>query len=223
MFNRRLLWLLLLLTVQTGLSQTVLSPYELHYRGSLKGISATLVSRLEALPEQQWQLHNKASALFISFDETSRFRFQQQQLTPLHYQYRDEEIHFDWQQRQAQARDGDKEKTIALDQAVYDMLSYQIQLRMDLQQAPAFSQRDYWLASGTRVKQYRISREQITELETPAGRFKCLQVRMQRPGKSRYTRLWLAIDHAYMPVQMQRFEEDKAVYKVELTEYKDSP
>ncbi|WP_300320057.1 DUF3108 domain-containing protein [Accumulibacter sp.] len=114
-----------------------------------------------------------------------------------------ERADFDWPQRQV--RVGNKPPQ-ALRRGAQDLLSFHYQLGL-LPEVISGSMLS--IATGKKYEQYRIEVLGDEDVETPAGSFRCLHLRV--PGVST-TELWLAYDHRRLPVKIQHTDRDGAIY-----------
>lgn len=191
-----------------------LAPYELQYSTRIAGFSVTLVRSLEAV-DNACVLQQKASALIGSLTETSRFSVGDQWIQPLRYEYRNpfrksrsQDLRFDWES--AQAWQHGESSRIAITHGTMDRLSVQEQIRLDLQSnGPEALPKDYPVLDDDKLKTYRITYEAQETLETPLGKRPSHRIRQQRPGKDKYTLLWLSADAHWLPLKIQQIEDGK--------------
>ena len=217
----------LLLSVLLGLSFTAsateLLPYSAKYHADIDGWEATLERSLVHNAESdKWLLTNKASILFAGFEERSSFLFDQN-IIPISYQYnnklskkRNKSILFDWSQLKANTRKGKTDSQLTIPDPSYDLLSYQVQLRLDVLRNKDYEREVYTIVDAGRFKEYSIELLGEEWLETPAGKFETLKLEQTRKDKDRRTLIWLAKNWQYMIVKLQRFEGDSSDQLIEL-------
>jgi hypothetical protein len=84
--------------------------------------------------------------------------------------------------------------------------------------------RQYTLISGVRLKDYKVDMEGEETLQTPVGDLRTLRVRSSRvkEGSDRVTKLWLAPELDYLPVQMVHENDGAETMRMLLEEVKAS-
>ncbi len=114
-----------------------------------------------------------------------------------------EQADFDWTQMQVRVG---KRAPQTLNAGAQDLLSfhYQLGLLPELASGTVVP-----IATGKKYEQYRIEVVGDEDLQTPAGRFRCLHLRV--PGVAT-TELWLAYDRSLLPVKIQHVDRDGAIY-----------
>lgn len=114
-----------------------------------------------------------------------------------------EQAQFDWAQMLVQVG---KRPAQALDPGAQDLLSFQYQLGLlaDLATGSVLP-----VATGKKYEHYRLEVVGDEQLETPAGIFRSLHLRV--PGEST-TELWLAYDRSMLPVKILHTDHEGAVY-----------
>ena len=99
-----------------------------------------------------------------------------------------------------------------------DKLLVQLAAMIDLRRG--LQHMDYHIADGGKLKVFRYERQGTERLETPAGVFDTVRVVRARDDKEHETVLWTAPSLHYLPVRIQRRDEDDSLYQLELTEYR---
>ncbi|ARN72972.1 DUF3108 domain-containing protein [Oceanicoccus sagamiensis] len=215
--------LLLLLACSASINaDTLLKPYQAIYGTKLGGISAEMEQTLNKEAAGHWQLRSYASLLFASVEEQASFTEADNQLTPLSYRYnnklsskRNSELVFDPKQKTAVDRLHSK-KPLTLPDNSYDKLSFQIQLQLDLLKDPEFSQRTYHLVERKKLKNYQVKLLGEETLNTALGKFSTIKLEQRRPGKDKYTLMWLAKDWNYFLLRVVRIDEGEQEYQIDL-------
>ena len=209
-----------------------LKPFKAYYQAQFDlgiSLSGEVVRELKALPDGQWQLSMKASAIMARIDESSRFEISQQQLYPLHYSYqrkvfgkkKQRQQQFDWSAGNVLSSQTDRATTLPIDQNTHDKVSYQIQLWRDLD--AGLSEMHYQLVDGDHLKQLDFLRIGEEIVDTPAGRFETIRVERDRGDNSaRKTTLWFAKNLDHVIVKLQQIETDNKEYTL-LLERIDTP
>ncbi|MCM8596448.1 DUF3108 domain-containing protein [Accumulibacter sp.] len=114
-----------------------------------------------------------------------------------------EQADFDW--RQMELRMGNR-PVQALSPGSQDLLSYPYQLGLLGHLAPGSS---IPIATGKKYAAYQVEVVGDEDIEVPAGTFRSLHLRV--PGVAK-TDLWLAYDHAMLPVRIQYLDRKGALY-----------
>ncbi len=149
-----------------------------------------------------------------------------ERLRPLSYSYshsggktaRAVQLEFDWEHRLVRNTiDGDSWR-MAIPEDALDKLLVQLAAMVDL--ARGREHMDYHIADGGRLKVFRYERQGKERLETPAGVFDTVRVQRARDDKDHETVLWTAPALHFLPVRIQRREEDDSLYQLVLTEYR---
>lgn len=153
-------------------------------------------------------------SLFVSdtVKERSEFRKTDHRIRPLAYEYHqtggEKEKHyrmeFDWDTDTLEI--GNKDKTMALAANTQDLMTFQLQLMLDLQQG----KRDlrYTIADRKEVREYELGAAQPVETHTPLGKFATLRVVSKKTESGNQYKLWCAESLHYLPVKVQKVEND---------------
>lgn len=200
-----------------------LAPYQAVYGSNVGGIDAEMKQTLKKTDTDLWQLHNTISFMFIGFEEKATFIASGGDTTAQTYRYhnkisssRNSDLSFDWKNSSVMDREKDQRR-LGIPAGAMDKLSFQVQLRMDLlNEGENFKQKTYQLIDYNRVKTYLVSRLGEETITTSAGTFKAVKVKQQRPGKDRYTLIWLARDYDNFVLRIQRIDRGEADYQVDL-------
>jgi hypothetical protein len=160
----------------------------------------------------RWQLLSTAGVFSVDVSEQSIFSYHDGQIRPLLYQFtnplkkrRSYSLDFDWQQRRASS--SAENKVFALEENVYDKLSYQIQLQQDVCADPAnFSSESYPVIDHKRIKTYQLEWLAIEQQSTAVGLLNTVHLRQFRTGKAgeNDAHIWLAIDWQCLLVRMDQ-------------------
>ncbi len=81
-----------------------LKPHQATYTTDRAGFTIDMEQTLKPLADDRWQLRNYASLLFISVEESARFRIEDNTVVPLRYDYdnslnhdQSSKLRFDWE------------------------------------------------------------------------------------------------------------------------------
>lgn len=191
-------------------------PYEAEYSADMSGlpVSGSAVRRLKKEGDD-WSLSFEASTVLLSMKQESKFTVDNKgQIKPTLYtdkrnffgKSKTEQVNFDWKHNEALSRQDDKEYKFALEPGVLDDISYQLQLRLDLEKGN--KNLSYRVADRKRLdtENFVIEGEEI--LDTPLGKLATVRVKLVRENKNRQTWIWLARDWNYLLVQLRQLEKD---------------
>jgi len=179
---------------------------------------------LKALPNGQWLLSMKASAMMVRIEENSRFEILQQQLRPVEYSYyrkaftkkKQSSQLYNWSAGTATNTAKGRTSTVLLDNKTYDNVSYQIQLWQDLK--AGLSEMSYSLADDDHLKALEFNRIGEERINTPAGSFETIKVIRDRGENSaRKTTLWFAKHLDHVLVKLEQTETDGKQYVILLS------
>lgn len=202
-----------------------LPSYSATYSATKSGISANLKQTLKPINHNQWRLHNETSILFFSFEEEAVFSIQDNRIKPLIYRYdnstnssRSSQLAFDWQ-KQTVFDQLHSKKPLQLQEPAWDKLSVQAQIRLDLlRQGDAYQKEEYQQIDRTKLKRYTITRLKDEVLNTQLGPFDTIKLEERRDGRDKYTLIWLAKNHDYMILRLQRIEDGEVEYQIDLSD-----
>src|SRR5690606_26600660 len=176
-----------------------LVPFTANYASDYGMLSANGVRKLEKRSYGNWGFENRASALMTEVLETSTFALRERRVKSLNYNFRNPfnakrnlALTFNW--NKGEVSDAVHNETQALTGEVFDKLSYQVQLQLDVCTAPEkFGHRDYTVVDRGRLKTYRVEFIDRQQLRTKAGTLNTLHLRQFRPDKrdGKDTLIWL--------------------------------
>ena len=165
-------------------------------------------------------------SLFVSdvVTETSRFKVMDGELQSLQYTYehtgndkdKKENIRFDWDKHVAHSNEGGKQHTLPLTAGTYDRLLAQLAVSVNLEAGKTVG--EYRVLDHNEISIYHMQPQGDTDLKTPAGEYKVIDMVRKVPKKNRVTTFWLAPKLDYLPVQMQQTEPGKATISLVLTD-----
>ena len=202
-----------LLTTHSYAQQPI--AFKADYKAQIKGFSVKATRELKQVGQDQFELSFKASSWAAKINETSVFSWQDQQVQPQQYDYRQSafgkkkarSIAFDQQKQQITTLQDDQTNTLPLTEAVFDQLNYQLQLQMDV----AADKKDltYSIVRKGGLRQYRFEILGDEILETQAGELNTVKVKVIRENKDKVTYIWFAKDWDYLLVQLEQYEGEK--------------
>jgi hypothetical protein len=199
-----------------------LKAYEAVYTTMVSGFSADVKQSLSPISNNQWLLRNHVSILLAGFEEKAQFSESHGVITPLKYQYinkiskkRNSKLHFNPEKNNVIEQLFSK-KPLALPEYALDKASFQAQLRLDLDSQTNFTEKEYYLVDRTQYKTYTVRKLGEETITTALGKFTALKLEQRRPGKSKYTLIWLAKDWDYFLLRLQRFDRGSSHFSLDL-------
>lgn len=223
-------FVLLLLSYLLSLSafSTELLPHKATYTAKIKkGLSmkGAAVRELKQLKNGQWLYRFDVESMAANIKESTTFSWQNDQITPLNYQYklspflaskRKRKVSFNWQQKTARSSYKDKKWTLeAIPVNSQDRLSYQLQMLVDVKSGK--QDMIYPIVHKGKItdSHFRVLREE--PLQTALGTLNSILVEKVRADtKKRKTLLWFAKDHAFLLLKMNQTEKDGDEYEINI-------
>ncbi len=203
------------------------------YQLSVLGLPfAQAERRLERASDNEYRLSSHAQTTGVLswvrddvIKETSRWRFSDHQLQPLHYSFahlsskrqRHREISFDWDQLQARSSKDKEHWVLNLQPGTLDMLLSQLALTWQLLQNPTPTDFNYIIAHNDKVKTYRIQFNGEEELDTALGVLRTFKFTRRDPhNEKRSSVLWCAPKLHYLPVRIEHTEPDDDTVRAQI-------
>ncbi|SEG72144.1 DUF3108 domain-containing protein [Marinobacterium lutimaris] len=186
----------------------------INYRVDWKGFSLDSSRTLDQLEAGAWKAQNSSSLLFMGIEEQSRFHMQGGLIEPQEYSYerkglsKKHNVHLSFDRRgeyKVESPRGDDE--IGYEGRIYDLLSHQMQLRVDLACKPPQDDYNYTIARRKGVSDYRYRYVGEDSVETPAGTFEAILLEKGEEG-DKLEQIWLAPELNYLVVRFKHQEED---------------
>lgn len=190
-------------------------------------VNGKLEMALQDAGNGQYRMDYELKGLIGSVEAHAKGIFQDNNLRPLKFRQKIKgikqsrtDINFNWQQNILDVSEDEESEMLPLTERVVDPLSLHLLVMWDMQQDQI--PRQYTLVSGVRLKDYGIEMEGEETLQTPLGNLRTLRVRSTRvdPGSDRVTKLWLAPELDYLPVQMVHENDGEETMRMLLEEVK---
>lgn len=222
---RRLgLWLLLVFSLPAVAGSDGVNSFSASYqllRGGIPLGRMELELALDDHDNYRYRAHSYPvglAAVFRSDDivELSEGRIVDGRPVPRRYHYlktrknksREVTLDFHWEQQRVVNLSGGSRWSMELPAGAQDKFSQQLALMLALSAGQTSS--EFLVADGGHIKTYRYSTLPGEEIKTGAGSFQTLQVQRQKEGKTSSARLWLAPELDYLPVKIEKTEDDSS-------------
>ncbi len=202
------------------------SPFVATYDANYQGIRAQAEMQLQQESETGYEFSSSIRLRMLgvritSIDELSRFEWQDGQVRPQHYSFRQRgvgsrsrSVDFDWENRQAHAKRNDDSFNYILRGEVHDELSMYI----GIQQALADDVTDIYLNVIERgeleEQHFRVLGEEM--VSTPLGSFNAVKLEKVRDYSSRETLIWLASDWEYILLRLYQRDPNGDEYNISI-------
>ena len=174
--------------------------------------------KLGKIGDDSYRFTSSATSAIASITEESEFSFNGNQLIPIRYDYqrkglfgqKDSFVKFDFEKNIYHHNKG----TSKLIEKTLDMLSYQYQLKLDLE-ILRFSGKTseiltYQVADADKIKEYRFRALGEEIMKTPLGNILTLKLeRIKTNNSKRSTTLWLAKNHDYLLTKLIQNNDGK--------------
>lgn len=198
--------------------------YEINWKSGIS-LSGNTVRKLSRHENGEWNFESKASAMFASVFESSQFKFQNNQIIPLQYHFKQSvlgkkrvaDVQFNWEQLKVTNTVENKPWKMPISEGVQDKLSYQLLLQQDL--ARGLEEFNYSVADGGKLKQYKFVVDGKETIETPIGTYEAVRIKRLRDAKkNRETYIWFAPELDYQIIKLHQIEKKDKSYTLLLKE-----
>lgn len=195
-----------------------LAAYELDWDGPIS-VSGDTIRQLNQNDNGEWLFKSKASSMFASIFEQSRFTLKNNTLKPIHYTFkrsvfgkkRSAEISFDWLNKQVTNEVENKPWQMAVEEGVQDKLSYQLLLQQELSEGK--TEFIYSVADGGILKEYKFRVDGKEQIKAPIGTYDAIRVKRVREADSpRQTYIWFAPELGFQIVKLKQIEKKNKAY-----------
>lgn len=202
-------------------------PFDATYETSYGVLSARGERKLESGSNGIWKMENNAHVLMVNVIERSTFAWQNDRVVSQTYEFtnplsedRSLSLSFDWT-KSIVTNNGSKQ-TLQLAPGVYDKLSYQAQMQMDVCADPNhYAGENFTVVDRNKLKTYRVELVGRDVQKTPAGMLTTIHLKQFRPDKrdGKDTQIWLAADWSCLLVRLDQYEGND-VYSLKLVKAK---
>lgn len=224
------------LTLSEAADNLPVTPFKARYNGFVALTDAPINMRINGKLEMalhnagngRYRMDYELKGIIGSVEARAKGIFQDDDLRPHTFKQKIKgikqsrtDMDFNWQQNILAVSKDEESETLPLKERVVDPLSLHLLVMWDMQQDQV--PRQYTLVSGVRLKDYRVKMEGEETLQTPLGDLRTLRVRSDRvkAGSDRVTKLWLAPELNYLPVQMVHENGGEETMRMLLEEVKE--
>lgn len=205
-------------------SQT-LEPYTASYKTTAMGLGMTLHRELSRNEDGGYTLSNKGSVLFVSIEEKAQFQIVDHRIIGERFDYklgglasRKRAVRFEPEQGVIQSLRKKQWTEVPWAADIYDRLSQQEQLRLELMRSDAPPAAiTFKVIDGSRVRERVMEWVGNERVIVPAGSFDTWHFRQLRDDDNRASEVWVAPELAYLMVLTRHRENDKVI-SIELLE-----
>lgn len=195
------------------------APFDATYETSYSFMTARGERKLEVGNDGIWKLQNNARVMMVNVAERSTFDWRGNHVTSQSYDFtnplsqdRSLSLSFDWAKNTV-TNNGTK-LALPLAPGVYDKLSYQVQMQMDVCANPDhFPGKDFTIVDYKKLKTYRVEYVGRDVQKTPVGLLNTIHLKQFRPDKrdGKDTQIWLAADWNCLLVRLDQYEGNDIV------------
>lgn len=190
-------------------------PFNATYETKYGIMSARGERKLEHDRDNIWKLENSAHVLMMDVVERSSFAWQNDRAVSQSYDYtnplnqdRSLSLSFDWAKNTV-INNGSKQ-TLELAPGVYDKLSYQQQMQINVCANPdKYPGENFTVVDRKRLKTYRVELVGRDTQNTPVGLLNTIHLRQFRPDRrddDKDTHIWLAADWNCLLVRLDQHD-----------------
>ena len=199
--------------------------FEVRYHLNRQGLDiAEIHWQLQTQNGQEFRYTSKSRTIGIAklfrdeqITETSEWRFNQDNVQSLRYQYsrsggkrkRQAEARFDWPQKRLYNTLNGKQWNVVLPDRTYDKLNYLLALMQNLKQGKRVDQ--FQVADGSKFKTYEMRYLNEERIDTALGEIDTVVLERHVKDSERVTRVWAAKSLHYLPVKIEHREKGETV------------
>lgn len=200
--------------------------YEIDWEGGIS-LSGKTTRSLKKTDSGSWLFESKASAMFASIYESSKFQLKNTELMPLEYNFkrsvigkkRKAEVHFNWQEQKVTNKVENKPWQMPIHTGVQDKISYQLLLQEGI--AKGNTEFQYAVADGGKLKQYKFIVDGKEKIKAPIGEYEAIRVkRVREKDSGRQTYIWFAPALNHQIIKLHQIEKKGKKYTLLLKELK---
>ena len=125
---------------------------------------------------------------------------------------------FDWDRNKVTGSINDKDLVLELQGRVYDRVSIQYELMLDLLNNS--TSEEYSLLDDDEPKLLQVSTIGKKQIKVPYGKFEAVGIQHRKKDSGRITTLWCVEELDYLPVLIEQHRDGKLTVRTVLTKYK---
>ncbi|AXI02485.1 DUF3108 domain-containing protein [Aquirhabdus parva] len=207
-------------------SAQAFEPYQANYNFNIAGLLNGNASRTLSQQDGIWNYTFKASVVSMATaSEVSHFRYESSKIQTLDHAYnfkflnniKNSSFKIDWPNKVVTAsstKNGDTSYPAQV--GALDMLNLELQVREDIKHKQL--RPSYLLASEKGITEIQFVNEGEEKVETPAGEYDAVKLRLVQDNEKRKTYFWLAPKLDYLPVRVHQ-DDGNLSYELNLTSY----
>ena len=212
--------------VQADSLETFTADYNIYYGNYKLGEG---VYQLTQLNNERYNLSFNSSMSFLIFSDKREvdveFSHQNNKVTPYSYIHKRKGsgndyidiTSFNRQDNIIFAEHKGKIFKTEYDDSIFDALSAQLQLMLDLKRG--VKKPSYKILEANKVKErfFEFIKEETIQINNKS--YRCVMYHVINKKKKRRTEMWFSIDHNYQPVRMSHFDKNMKKFNADLTNF----
>jgi len=211
--------------------EVTLTPHVAEYKVKISILGGKLRTELSANESgytANSSLHASGLAsVFVRGDviESSTFAVGEDGVRPLKFNSTDRiskkdksmDFDFDWDNNTVSGKINDVDFTMDLEDHVYDRVSIQYELMLDLMNDNPSD--EYSLLDDDELKFLQVSNIGTKQIKVPFGKFEAIGIQHRKKNSTRITTLWCVEDLGYLPAIIEQHRDGKLAVRAVLTSY----
>lgn len=207
-----------------------LEPFQANYSFNIAGLLTGNATRTLSKQDNIWSYNFKASvASLANASEVSHFKVTSSDNTSIDLQTLDHAYTFnflnknidtgfkvDWAKQLVSAHNKNGDNSYPAQAGMLDMLNLELQVREDIKHKQL--KPSYLLADDKGIKKISFVNEGEEKVQTGAGEYDTVKVRLVQDSEKRKTYFWLAPKLDYLPVRVHQ-DDGNLSYDLSLTSY----
>ena len=205
-------------------------PFQANYTFNIAGMLTGNATRTLSKQDNVWSYHFKANvASFANASEVSHFKVTHSDNNSSNIQTLDHAYNFnfltknidtgfkvDWANQVVSAHNKTGDNSYPAQAGMLDMLNLELQVREDIKHKQLKS--SYLLADDKGIKKISFVNEGEEKIQTNAGEYDTVKIRLVQDSEKRKTYFWLAPKLDYLPVRVHQ-DDGNLSYDLNLTSY----
>lgn len=193
-------------------------PFAATYETRYGMMSARGERKLDVGSDGIWKMQNNAHVMMVDVIERSAFTWQNDHVVSQSYEFinplsddRSLSLSFDWPKNIVTNK---TKQTLPLAPGVYDKLSYQAQMQINVCANPDhYAGENFTVVDRNRLKTYRVELVGRDVQKTPIGMLTTIHLKQFRPDKrdGKDTQIWLAADWSCLLVRLDQYDNNDLI------------